>query len=320
MWAALEGEEEVFDCLLENNASVFIASTKTWDPPGHEWGFPRFSSALDILQIAMARSAFNESHLPILLKLQPLFKVAEYRAVRDVPPVDPATGQSSGHRLALRGGVSVVHVTEPRYEDREYVWVAKEAGDNGLRAGVIQGRDGPMLKLVDITADSAAAKQAEAEEQQFVRGGYCHPRAPYMHNGLIVEKINGRTVDSIWEQAAQVLGNQQFVDVELAQLVLHGYDPEEALSALRHVAPFHGQMDSENDGMTTKVVTCMAYMEEARMLPKSDVRLEFTEPAATMLSGWMEGPDADECLSAMKYQAETFFEVTVADLDEQGNA
>ena len=267
----------------------------------------------------MARSSYNEFHLPILLKLQPLFKVAEYRAVCDVPPVDPATGQWSGHRLALRGGVSVVHVTESRYEDRDYVWVATEAGDNGLRAGLVQGRDGPMLKITDITANSAAAQHAEAEERDFVRGEYCHPRKPYLHSGLIVEKINGRTVDSIWEQAAQVLQNPEFVDVELAQLALHGYDPEEALKSLRHVSPFHGQMDSGSDGMTTKVLTCMGYMEEARVFPKADVRVEFTEPAATMMNGWMEGPDADECLQTMRFQAETFFEATVAGSDEQGN-
>ena len=77
MWAVLEGEQEVVDCLLESNANVFIASTKMWDIPGHDWGFPRFSNALDILQIAMARSTYNEFHVPILVKLQPLFKVAE---------------------------------------------------------------------------------------------------------------------------------------------------------------------------------------------------------------------------------------------------
>ena len=95
MWAVLEGEIEVFDCLVEQGANVFIASTKPWDIPGHDWGFPRFSNALDILQIAMARSSYNEFHLPILLKLQPMFKVAEFRAVRDVPLVDPATPPSA---------------------------------------------------------------------------------------------------------------------------------------------------------------------------------------------------------------------------------
>lgn len=321
MWAVLEGEVEVVDLLLEQGANVFIASTKPWDPPGHDYGFPRFSNALDILQIAMARAPYDEFHVPILLKLQPLFKVAEFRAVRDVPRVDPATGQASGHRLALTAGSSVVHVTEPRITEREYAWVAKEAGDNGLRVAVVQTLDGPQLKIAEVLPDSAAAAQSAAEEVEFINGGYCHPREPHMHAGLIVEKINGQTVSDIWDHAAQFLECPDFVDVELAQLVVHGYDVDDSLRALRHVSPFHGQMPTdEPGGMTTKTQTCLGYMEEARMFPKGDLRLEFTQPAATMLSGWMESPDADVCLATMDYQAETFFAVTVAATDEQGAA
>lgn len=307
MWAVLGGETDLVDCLLANGASVFIASTKAWEIGGHDWGIPRGSNALEILQIAMARSTYNEFHLPILLKLQPYFKVGEYRATRNAQ-------STNGNQLALQV-FSVVHVTEPMYEERKYSWQTPDdgGGDNGLRVELVYNGQEPQLQIMEIVPGSAAGKQLEDDERAFVDAGYIHPRDAYMQAGLVVDSIGGVSVSEILKTDSP---DPNFQDVELAQLVLFGFSKEEAYASLTHVTPFHDTNYDNRVGMTSNTKTCMLYMKQANITPKGGLKIEFTQQPARFLKGWMEGPDAEVSLAAMGYNAETFFTTTVAYSDE----
>ena len=60
-------------------------------------------------------------------------------------------------------------------------------------------------------------------------------------------------------------------------------------------------------------------MTECGQSAKGPTEIQFIEPKVAALRGWMEGPDADQCLFSMEYQAEASFEAAVMLADEEGN-